>query len=220
LDLLRKNMDSFVPPSDHELHESCFVCKNELVRECPECVVNPKDECLVVWGECGHMCHLHCHLRLPQKTRAFCPMGSQPWQPIGLTRTVKMEQTPRKSDPLGVAWHNMPRSDAGVSKELLERMESFVPPADASHWCGICRNPRDTECVECQALGTNECLATYSECGHVFHLHCYQRWSKMRQGCPIDNKPWKTVGLTRCRVRDTKEAHAHDHNQACASSGQ
>lgn len=34
----------------------------------------------------------------------------------------------------------------------------------------------------------NDCTILWLECGHVFHRHCFVKWTKRRLICPLDNR--------------------------------
>lgn len=60
--------------------------------------------------------------------------------------------------------------------------------------CAICRNHLMEPCIECQPNSINNsadnCIAAWGVCNHAFHMHCIQRWLKLRAVCPLDNKDW------------------------------
>ncbi|KAI8339145.1 anaphase-promoting complex subunit Apc11 [Chlamydoabsidia padenii] len=61
--------------------------------------------------------------------------------------------------------------------------------------CGICQSDLDGCCQQCLMPG-DDCPVVWGECGHVFHLHCIERWGSEHaphHTCPLDRKPWQTV---------------------------
>lgn len=85
--LLKHNMVNFIPQiSPHTI--TCAICRTHLSYHCIECALTPKDECLVLWGECGHTYHEHCFQRLPNKLQLFCAICQHQWHSIGFTGTT------------------------------------------------------------------------------------------------------------------------------------
>jgi len=72
--------------------------------------------------------------------------------------------------------------------------------------CSICRNSFLTICIECdtihadpldhlttesQSNTTTTCTITKGLCGHAFHSHCIDKWTKKCSVCPLCNTPYK-----------------------------
>jgi len=47
--------------------------------------------------------------------------------------------------------------------------------------------------MKCQTKstgGNTKCSVSWGKCGHAFHTHCIDDWTKTRQVCPIDELAW------------------------------
>lgn len=89
LQMLRDAAPCFVPPppgpNQRDVNkDKCLVCRTPLNQVCVDCVCAPKP-CEIIYGECGHLYHLHCHQRLGGKLAYLCPCDGQYWTPVGLT---------------------------------------------------------------------------------------------------------------------------------------
>ncbi|KAM0790307.1 hypothetical protein ACM66B_005608 [Microbotryomycetes sp. NB124-2] len=72
--------------------------------------------------------------------------------------------------------------------------------------CGICRVAFDGCCPECKVPGDG-CPLIWGECTHVFHMHCLLKWlstDSSKQQCPLDRRPWVTVGSETDKDKDRK----------------
>ena len=60
--------------------------------------------------------------------------------------------------------------------------------------CVICQSHLTSLCIECSSktsVDVNKCNVAKGKCGHAFHYHCINAWSKKGpQTCPVDNTPW------------------------------
>lgn len=56
--------------------------------------------------------------------------------------------------------------------------------------CGICRNKLIDKCIECQT-NIKKCQSVLGTCGHGFHKCCINKWTKIRNICPLDDKNWQ-----------------------------
>jgi RING-box protein 1 len=60
--------------------------------------------------------------------------------------------------------------------------------------CPICRNNLDDKCIECENKNNDlKCISIIGDCYHGIHEHCLNRWTKVRNVCPLDNKEWKLL---------------------------
>jgi len=61
--------------------------------------------------------------------------------------------------------------------------------------CGMCHINLEKKCISCTNskpyIHTKKCEIVYNKnCGHGFHDHCINTWSKNNSTCPYDMKPW------------------------------
>lgn len=56
--------------------------------------------------------------------------------------------------------------------------------------CGICQAPYDAPCPSCK-VGGDTCPVSKGVCGHYFHTHCIDTWTKKNPTCPLDRQEWK-----------------------------
>ncbi|KFB37270.1 Anaphase-promoting complex subunit 11 [Anopheles sinensis] len=57
--------------------------------------------------------------------------------------------------------------------------------------CGICLEPCDASCPNCEILG-EPCPPAFGFCSHCFHMHCILKWviSQGNGRCPKCRKEW------------------------------
>ena len=55
--------------------------------------------------------------------------------------------------------------------------------------CRICGYTLTSNCVECQGK-QKICNKIESTCGHMFHYHCIQKWTKTKTTCPYCHVPF------------------------------
>ncbi|EPQ61236.1 RING/U-box [Gloeophyllum trabeum ATCC 11539] len=59
----------------------CGICRVAYEGCCPRCKM-PGDDCPVLWGECGHVYHMHCIMQWIEQqppNKQNCPMDRKPW---------------------------------------------------------------------------------------------------------------------------------------------
>jgi len=60
--------------------------------------------------------------------------------------------------------------------------------------CQICRENFESPCIDCISSQKNKiiCHVTQGKCGHCFHKHCIEQWTKTSSICPICKTPYET----------------------------
>ncbi|KAH0785780.1 putative Ring-box protein [Histomonas meleagridis] len=57
--------------------------------------------------------------------------------------------------------------------------------------CSFCRMPLHGPCADDTALGlTDPCPTQEGKCGHIFHIHCLDKWIKTMSNCPLCSSRW------------------------------
>jgi RING-box protein 1 len=57
--------------------------------------------------------------------------------------------------------------------------------------CTICRSLFVSPCVNCEVNGATEaCPYQEGQCGHMFHMHCIERWLVQDKTCPLCHCQW------------------------------
>jgi len=90
---------------------------------------------------------------------------------------------------------------------------------DEDKVCQICKIDHIV-CIECLKNKKNikdmNCPFALGKCGHGFHRHCIDRWSKESDSCPLCNIPWiwKTKDIN---VYDRWKAKLKKKNQKICS---
>jgi hypothetical protein len=57
--------------------------------------------------------------------------------------------------------------------------------------CTICRSLFVSPCVNCEVNGATEaCPYQEGQCGHMFHMHCIERWLVQDKTCPLCHGQW------------------------------
>lgn len=62
--------------------ENCVLCRNPTMDLCIECKADKSSKeknCVLAWGKCNHVFHLHCILRW-LKRRPVCPLDNVKWE--------------------------------------------------------------------------------------------------------------------------------------------
>lgn len=64
--------------------DDCAICRNHIMDKCIECqstqeTSNREENCIIVWGKCSHVFHLHCISRW-LNTRKVCPLDNSKWE--------------------------------------------------------------------------------------------------------------------------------------------
>jgi len=57
----------------------CHICRCDINGPCIECQNNGNSECILAWGECGHVFHNHC-MEGWLKQRNTCPLDGNVWK--------------------------------------------------------------------------------------------------------------------------------------------
>lgn len=58
--------------------------------------------------------------------------------------------------------------------------------------CDICRNLLSEPCNTCETSEANDpCPVVEGICGHMFHLHCIDKWAKKQHTCPNCQQEWQ-----------------------------
>jgi RING-box protein 1 len=100
-----------------------------------------------------------------------------------------------QTDPNQSTHTNIPSSNDDIPRVQLKLLSpvatwSWVLNADS---CSICRTSLTAICMKCQTKstgGNTKCSVSWGKCGHAFHTHCIDDWTKTRQVCPIDELAW------------------------------
>lgn len=85
---------------------------------------------------------------------------------------------------------------AGAGGKLQFFITKFCP-VYLSTWqgeqdtCTICRSLFSSPCVNCEVSGiTDACPFQEGTCGHMFHMHCIERWIAQDPTCPLCHDHW------------------------------
>jgi RING-box protein 1 len=55
--------------------------------------------------------------------------------------------------------------------------------------CSICTYDLYDKCTDCIDTN-NKCISVLGKCNHSYHLHCIDKWIKIKNICPLDKLPW------------------------------
>lgn len=55
--------------------------------------------------------------------------------------------------------------------------------------CGICQQGFEMMCPDCKH--PTQCIPCIGTCGHAFHHHCVQTWTKNGSFCPMCRLSWE-----------------------------
>jgi RING-box protein 1 len=90
---------------------------------------------------------------------------------------------------------NVTQSSDGQSQ--MKFVVSRFAPAYLASWfgeqdtCTICRLMFVSPCMNCEVNGVTEaCPYSEGNCGHMFHLHCIERWLIQNKLCPLCQEQW------------------------------
>lgn len=65
--------------------DNCAICRNHIMDKCIECQSKQEarnvegDDCVIAWGKCSHVFHMHCIHRW-LNTRQVCPLDNRNWE--------------------------------------------------------------------------------------------------------------------------------------------
>ncbi|OHT10959.1 RING finger [Tritrichomonas foetus] len=87
-----------------------------------------------------------------------------------------------------------PGAATGKTKFIISKFS----PTYLSSWqsdqdtCTICRSLFIAPCVNCEVNGETEaCPIQEGCCGHMFHMHCIERWLTQDPTCPLCHEKWE-----------------------------
>jgi RING-box protein 1 len=134
----------------------------------------------------------------PAPPKAVPPRAAAP--KVGAPKAASKPQAARPTGakpPAGAAAPTAATGGGTAASGALKFVVTKFAPVYLATWqgeqdtCTICRSLFVSPCVNCEVNGATEaCPYQEGQCGHMFHMHCIERWLVQDKTCPLCHDQW------------------------------
>jgi len=152
------------------LNDECPICRNCILDSCIECA--------------SHIEHL-----LKTETINNADTNDSDTTYSGLPDLIPLDISENMINP-DISSNNINSDVSGNHVHIDVSGNHVHSDVSGNHVHSDVSGNRIKKDISGNTINTYQCVSVLGECGHVYHLHCIEKWLKTRNVCPLDNKTW------------------------------